>query len=285
MKNTRHIVNGADKPVPSDLAISALNFDSKRNRTGTREWSDHSFNCAVGCRHNCWYCYARGLARRFGRIDSLAAWEKMEVNAEKVRASARHFAGVVMFPTTHDLTPEILPAALTVLRNLLAADNQVLIVSKPHLSVIKTICCECIAWKKQIQFRFTIGGSSVVTCKLWEPGAPPPEERIEALRHAFKSGYETSVSMEPMLGDNAEMCRLVKRVSPFVTDTIWLGKLNGAIPLFAQQLPGVKASLRRIREEQSDEKILELHAALRANGKVRWKDSIKKVLRRNGFEI
>ena len=80
----------------------------------------------------------------------------MEIDQKKVLASARQFSGVVMFPTTHDLTPEVLPVALTVLRNLLAAGNQVLIVSKPHRAVIRTICRECNGCKKQIQFRSTI---------------------------------------------------------------------------------------------------------------------------------
>jgi DNA repair photolyase len=225
------------------------------------------------------------MARRFGRIDSLESWEKMHVDTAKVAASFRRFSGVVMFPTTHDLTPEILPAALTVLRNLLDAGNDVLVVSKPHLAVVKTLCRECAGHKPQIQFRFTIGSSSVATCQLLEPGAPPPEERIAALRHAFDAVYRTSVSMEPMLGDNTEMCALVERVAPYVTDTIWLGKLNGAIPKFAQALPGVKKSLARIRQGQSDEQILNLHAALRKNKKVRWKDSVKKVLNQHGLTL
>jgi DNA repair photolyase len=225
------------------------------------------------------------MARRFGRINSLEAWEIMEIDRKKVLASARQFSGVVMFPTTHDLTPEVLPVALTVLRNLLAAGNQVLIVSKPHRAVIRTICRECNDWKKQIQFRFTIGSSSAAVCKLWEPGAPPPRERIEALRYAFGAGYRTSVSMEPMLGDNAEMMALVNRVAPFVTDSVWLGKMNGVIPQYAQKLPGLKASLQQIHEWQSDERILELYSALQANRQVRWKDSIKEVLGHYKIEV
>jgi len=29
------------------------------------EWTDYSWNPIVGCKHGCWYCYARRLAKRF----------------------------------------------------------------------------------------------------------------------------------------------------------------------------------------------------------------------------
>ena len=222
-------------------------FEANRDAGGTREWSDASHNIALGCDHDCLYCYARRIAQRFGLIETFEKWTTMEVNQAKVNASARNFGGVVMFPTTHDITPEILPAALETLKKLLAAGNEVLIVSKPHLEVIQTLCRELGSHRDKILFRFTIGSLSASTCKLWERGAPPPSERIAALKFAFKKNFRTSVSMEPMLGQNDEMQALVARVSPLVTDTIWLGKLNGGIPMAAQALPGVKSSLAAIR--------------------------------------
>ena len=260
-------------------------FEADRNAGGTREWSDASYNISLGCDHDCLYCYARRIAQRFGRIENFEKWTTMVINPAKVNASARDFGGLVMFPTTHDITPDILPAALETLNNLLAAGNDVLIVSKPHLKVVQTLCQELKTYRDKILFRFTIGSLSAATCKLWEPGAPPPAERIAALEYAFAHGFRTSVSMEPMLGQNDEMKALVARLTPFVMDTIWLGKLNGGIPLAAQELPGVKASLASIRCGQSDDKILELHAALKKQCKVRWKDSIKKVLRQHGMVI
>lgn len=248
---------------------------------GTREWSDYSYNIALGCSHACLYCYARGIALRFGRIPDLERWQTMVNKPDKVEASHRRFPGVVMFPTAHDITPELLPFAVQTLKGLLGAGNRVLVVSKPHLQVVRELCHELFAYQQNIQFRFTIGSLSRKTCSLWEPGAPEPKERIAALEHAFKKGYQTSVSMEPMLGDKSEMCQLVARVSPFVSHTIWLGKLNGGIPKAAQALPGVARSLQNIRGFQTDAKIMELCAALQSNPKIHWKDSIKQVLARN----
>ena len=30
------------------------------------DWADASWNPVTGCKHGCEYCYARGIARRFG---------------------------------------------------------------------------------------------------------------------------------------------------------------------------------------------------------------------------
>jgi hypothetical protein len=268
--------------TPAD-ATALGSFNISRTGTGTREWSDHSYNIALGCSHNCHYCYARFIARRFGRIATMEDWRKMTVDPEKINGSSRNFGGVVMFPTTHDITPELLPYALQTLKNLLGANNEVLVVTKPHLKVIKTLCTELVPHRSSIQYRFTIGSLSAQTCALWEPGAPAPAERLAALEHAYAECFRTSISIEPMLGENPEMIALVSRVTPFVTDSIWLGKLNGGVPIEAQTLPGVKQSLHKIRTAQKDPSVLMLHSALKSNPKVRWKDSIKRVLKAHGI--
>jgi DNA repair photolyase len=208
-------------------------------------------------------------------------WAKMVADSVKIADTKKAFKGVVMFPTTHDITPSVLPQCLQTLHNLLGSGNQVLIVSKPHLSVIKTLCKDLFDYRCQILFRFTIGSLNPKICQLWEPGAPCPAERIEALKHAYSSYFMTSVSVEPMLGDNDEISRLVTTIDPFVTDTIWLGKLNGGVMTKHLPVPeavALKNASRTLRQIQSDDYVLELVKALKDNPKVRWKDSIKKVL-------
>lgn len=270
------------KRVAERVAAAKTGFQDGLTGTGTREWSDHSYNIYTGCAHDCGYCYARPMALRFGRIACCSEWANQVLLPAKIEAADRKFGGTVMFPTTHDITPDTLKPALQTLENLLAAGNWVLVVSKPHLSVVQTLCRELVAYREQLQFRFTIGSGDAGTCVLWEPGAPAPKERISALEHAHDRGFETSVSMEPMLSDNEAMCSLVARVMPFVSGTIWLGKLNGAIPKEIQAKPGIRESLLEIRAGQSDECILRLHDRLALNPKIRWKDSIKKVLQRHG---
>lgn len=46
--------------------------------SGTKEWADYNVNCIKGCYNNCRYCYAKMMAKRFGRSTD-DTWENMEV--------------------------------------------------------------------------------------------------------------------------------------------------------------------------------------------------------------
>jgi len=183
-------------------------FDDERTGTGTKEWSNFSYNICKGCEHGCLYCYAKTQACRFDKPMRIPGqWNRQKLNPTRRALGADVGAkGVVMFPTSHDITPRFLRQSLQTITNLLR-NNQVLIVSKPHLAVVRALCKELAGQKDKILFRFTIGSLKKSTCAFWEPGAPPPRERISALHHAFNQGYATSVSIEPMLEEYEEATR------------------------------------------------------------------------------
>src|ERR1019366_5778953 len=88
-------------------------FQQGLEGTGAGEWAKVSYNIAVGCPHNCIYCYARGNARHFNWIPSLEDWPNMRLIPERVAEAADKFCGTsVMYPSTHDITPEILSSPL-----------------------------------------------------------------------------------------------------------------------------------------------------------------------------
>jgi len=81
-----------------------------------------------------------------------------------------------------------------------------------------------------------------------------------------------------MLDENVEA--VVKEVSPFVTDSVWIGKahqlrqrltLNGAPQVVLPVADSLLAS-------QNDDAIIALYARSKDNPKIRWKESIKKVV-------
>ena len=100
------------------------------------------------------------------------------------------------------------------------------------------------------------------------------------MRHAYDNGFTTSVSIEPMV-DADNVTDLVSAVLPYVTETIWIGKMNylGRIKIDSDE---IKAAVERVRETQTDERILTTYEALRNNPQIRWKDSVRKVLARAG---
>jgi len=251
-----------------------------KRKTGTREWAEFSYNIGTGCSHGCRYCYARSIAKRDGKIKSDTEWTSEKLKTQFPATDKKK--GWVMFPTTHDITPFYLVPAIETLTKLLANGNNVLIVSKPHLECIKALCETLAFWRGQILFRFTIGTSDEDTAKFWEPGAPSIKERLACLFWAYKEGFATSVSMEPMLGTVEETLELFDRMSFHVTDKIWIGKMNKVDSRVVKTDAIVKEKCDRIIAMQSDENILWLIDKLKDHPKVAWKDSIKEVMEKYG---
>jgi len=261
------------------MSAKLVNSDRRsKDVSGTQEWAAHNLNFINGCKHDCKYCYSKAMAIRFGR-KTPKSWKNEVVRENALNRRLRKHNGRIMFPSSHDIHPDHLDEATEFLGNILISKNKVLIVSKPHLICIKRICDEFTNYKKNILFRFTMGSSDSKTLKFWEPGAPDFSERMASLKWAYKRGFQTSVSCEPMLDDNIE--DVVEKVGPFVTDSIWIGKANGLLRRL--KINGVHDNLtinraNQLIQLQSDSKIKELYEKLKNNQKIKWKGSIKKVV-------
>jgi len=260
-------------------------MSSKKTPTGTREWAASSANCMDGCTNGCLYCYAKAQAIRFGK-ETAKSWE-----IERPREIAKRFGkrqGTVMFPTSHDITTSNFKYCREMLWKLLEAGNKVLVVSKPSPYIIKQLCGDMPWVKGNILFRFTIGSMDPSTLRFWEPKAPTFAERLYSLMWAHDNGWQTSVSMEPMLDTNHDnVIRLVKTVVPYVTDAIWIGKANKLSQRCLINAGGymdqhTSDMILALEESQSDAAIIRLYDRVMSDPvlapKVKWKESIKKVV-------
>lgn len=239
--------------------------------SGTREWADHNVNCIKGCSNNCRYCYAKMMAKRFGRCTE-ATWKDMVVNDKAVTARYGKYKGRVMFPSSHDIidTPKVIEACFTVLTKLLKAGNETLITTKPNLSVVKKVIRQFQTFDEQIQFRFTITSMNDKSLSFWEPNAPTYEERLESLKYAYKKNFKTSVSIEPFLDYNPQ--DLVYALSPFVTESIWLGPMNY---IHNHASPNGKGELYAgIRKNYEIEHLWDIYRSLVDFPLIRFKDSM-----------
>jgi DNA repair photolyase len=158
---------------------------------------------------------------------------------------------------------------------ILEKGNKLLIVSKPRLECIENILYAFDRWKDQILFRFTIGTINDEVSRFWEPGAPLPGERIACLYMAFDSGFQTSVSIEPMLSGIFGAEDVFHVVGKYVTETVWIGKMNKALLRVDSTH---EEAVRNVLEMQRDEEIIKLVDDLKAYPQIRWKDSIKMVV-------
>ena len=249
---------------------------------GTKEWAASNLNYLKGCSNDCKYCFSKEMSIRFKR-KTPDNWRIEEVNWEAFNKHILYREGYIMFPSTHDITPEHLNLAIDYLKRLLAVGNKVLIVSKPSFPCIKQICDTFVNHKEQILFRFTIGSRNSNTLKFWEPSAPNYNERKRALVYAYEAGYRTSISCEPMLDNRID--KVVDDLAEYVTDAIWMGKMNFAIRRLrtnGQLNDETLAAAEQLLAWQSDEAIIELYNRYKGNPIIKWKESIKKVV---GIEV
>jgi hypothetical protein len=226
-----------------------------------------------------------------------AEWPVEKIRIHDVNRKHKKYDERVMFPSTHDITPNNLDACMTVLEKLLTTDNDVLIVSKPHLDCISTICdafghysdqfrvasyqdeSEVIHYYRlfRIVFRFTIGAVDDRILNFWEPNAPAYEERKAALKYAFDAGFQTSVSAEPML-DAKNIDLLVSDLMPYITDSFWIGEMNhiGRFSKYADSQ--MQNELNRIRAGQTSSAIQAIYGRYKDNPMIKWKNGIKKIV-------
>ncbi len=249
---------------------------SRGSSHGAREWTKNFVNCCTGCSHDCRYCYARETAVRHRRVRP-EEWKNEGIRQKDVDKGYRRREGRIMFPSSHDITPSNVDACIAVLGKLLHAGNKLLIVSKPHLECITRICYEFGEFKESILFRFTIGAMDNKILSFWEPNAPSYEERLQSLKFAWHNMFQTSVSIEPML-DPEHIEELVTAVSPLVTDAIWIGKMNDVRKRVAITDETVEREVRKIEAGQTDDRIKAIYEKLKDNPKIKWKESIKKVV-------
>lgn len=245
--------------------------------SGTKEWAAFTANLDLGCEHDCKYCYAKTAAMRYKRT-TVDGWKEPRANAKFPKVPYKD--GTLMFPSSHDITDRNVDRAIEFLLNTLEKRScKILIVTKPHLTVIRKLMTALEKYKDRILFRFTIGSPDERVLKFWEPGAPSYGERVACLRIAHTQGWKTSVSCEPTLDFPEKMEELIAELAPFVTDAIWIGLMNNSVTRLTmnghkEDIP----ALDKLVMAWTQSVVKAFYEKHKDNPKVKWKDSIKAIV-------
>lgn len=245
---------------------------------GTREWATVNVNCMIGCEYDCRYCYAKHNAvDRFGSIE-YGEWTNPKVNEKSIRKGFKKYDGQVMFPTTHDITPNNLVYCEKIIEKLLKHNNNILIVSKPNKYCINSIIEKFSKYKDNILFRFTIGSFNDNILGYWEPNAPNFKSRFSSLYECYHNGWKTSISCEPMLDSLSNMIYLYKILEKYITDSMWFGKMNNIDSRVKIKTEEDSKEVTKIKEWQTNENIIAFYTIMKDEPKVKWKENIKKIV-------
>lgn len=206
------------------------------------EWAGAYYNFEQGCTNCCRYCYARAMAIRQGRC-TVAGWADPQPYKTWLQGASKYHGGaLVMYPTTHDITPANIDSACIALRRLIHAGNPVLIVSKPRLECIRRListASQIIGGREAVSFRLTVTTVDAKISRLWEPGASLPQERLDCLRLVADAGYDISVSSEPWLGGLDEAIAIHAAVTAAAPISChWIGRV--ALPDYRIGLEGTE---------------------------------------------
>ena len=264
-------------------AVTKKKGKGKKEKDNVQDWAGKTINIVKGCTNNCRYCYARELSiRRHG--NNYENWTNEQLNEKMINKGWRKSTKKMMFPSTHDITPGTYDACESVLKKLLTAGNQVLIVSKPRVDLIEKLCDALEPYKDQLMFRFTISARNNEILSFWEPNAPSYEDRVDALIIAFANGFRTSVSIEPML-DPADIKGLVEDLRPFTTDSMWLGPVKEIRQRTRIDSEEIKLEVQKIEAGQTPEKLLEVYNLFQDDPLIKWKGHFRILLRKVGVEV
>ena len=233
--------------------------------------------CMDGCSNGCRYCHAKSIAVQF-KHRTPDSWRQELPRLDLVTRVCSGSPGCVAFPSMHDITPWNLETCMTAITMLLDAGNEILIQTKAHGECMVQMVETLTTCRDRVHFHISMGSNVPECLWFWEPHAPSLSERWMSLMFAHKAGFRTSVVCDPML--DASMEDLVQRVSPHVTDAIWFGmpsqfqrvlKING-------EDEDTLDDAAVLDDYLTDTYARKLYAELKDHPKVKWKDSIKKIV-------
>ena len=163
---------------------------------------DYAMNPVLGCAHGCRYpCYAWLMAARFGKVKSFEQWLQpaivenaiplLENELKKWRWKIHR---VQLCLTTDPFMagyPEVQELSYEAIRMINAAGIPCDVLTKGVLPA------KLADLDKRNRYQISLVSIDEEFRKKWEPGAPPFDERIAALRELHEKGAQTGVHMEP----------------------------------------------------------------------------------------
>ncbi len=168
----------------------------------------YTINCYRGCSHACTYCFARPTHAylNLGIGHDFDTKIVVKVNAvERVRAELRsaRWAGhpVAMGTNTDPYQRAEGKYHLTrgVVTELGAARNPFSILTKSTLVLRDLELLAGIARHTPVRLDFSIGTLDRSVWRLTEPGTPPPDQRVAAVRRLNEAGVPCGVLVAPVL--------------------------------------------------------------------------------------
>jgi len=162
---------------------------------------DYALNPYVGCQHKCHYCYAKFMKRFSGHREAWGGFVDVKINAPELLAREvgnKRVGRVWVSGVCDPYQPLEKQRLLTrrCLEVLLAREWPVTIQTKSPL-VLRDL--ELLKRFPDVEVGFSLGTADEKIRRIFEPGAPPIRERIDALGALHAAGIRTFAMIAPLL--------------------------------------------------------------------------------------
>lgn len=194
-------------------------------RGRAREYAELAINIYAGCSHGCTYCYARDIAKKFGRTHDYASPQPRTNIAELVEKDCLKLppeSGQILLCFTTDPYQHVGDNSKT---------REIIQIIKKHGLNFCVLTKGGFAALADIDL-YQPGDSfaSSLTCldnstwQKYEPGSASPAERIETITKFHDRGIETWASLEPVINPT-ETLNIINQTHSIIS-LYKIGKLN-----------------------------------------------------------
>jgi DNA repair photolyase len=173
---------------------------------------DYALNAYVGCQHNCSYCYARFMKRFTGHREPWGEFVDVKINApellaREVRKKKKGRVWISGVCDAYQYVEKKYMLTRKCLEILVEQGWPVTIQTKSPL-VLRDI--DILKRSADAEVGFTITTADEKVRRIFEPGAPAIEKRVEALGILHAQGISTFVMVAPMLPHAEGLAEMLK---------------------------------------------------------------------------
>jgi DNA repair photolyase len=169
-------------------------------------------NAYVGCQHNCSYCYARFMKRFTGHKEPWGSFVDVKINAPDLlrKDISKKKKGTVWVSGVCDpYQPSEAKYRLTrQCLEILAENDWSVVVQTRSPLVLRDM--DILKKGKDFEVGFSVTTAEDGIRRLFEPNAPPIQERIDALDELHRAGMRTYAMIAPMLPGAEDLPELLE---------------------------------------------------------------------------
>src|SRR5438093_1261122 len=180
-----------------------------------------SLNPYMGCAHRCAFCYVRAFERRADRPgdDRYGESIRVKVNvAEVLREELarpswrREFVAVGAATDPYQPIEARYRLTRACIQELGASRTPFGIITRGPLIVRDVDVLQHAARRARVSVHVSVPTLDPEVCRTMEPGAPPPRQRLRAVRRLVDAGIDAGVALAPLLPGISDRPEQIERV-------------------------------------------------------------------------